>query len=167
MTPSKVFENPITKKKLSDLYDFSSNDVIRVLIALRQSNLHGGAQTYFIDGTSMDDSDSYALCLRGICKETVRGKQRAPHEYWSFLADGISRWLQELVDSAWWDLTKMIDADLQDRRKNAKEIAYEMPDDAVKSAAKHRLELIEYGDGRDAGNAVAGEEEMKVAARGM
>jgi len=153
MEPSRVFAS---KGEPSDLLDFWSTDIIRVFMALRQSNAHG-AQSYFIDNTGKGDDGAYTLCLRGMCKKPKVETQSEPHEYWPFLGGGIWQALEELAEVAWWDPMTVVKKGLTDRKKHAREIAKDLPDEDVEEAAKQTLEIMVY----DAGQAVP-DEEMKA-----
>jgi hypothetical protein len=146
MTPSRVFAKP--KGEPSDLSDFSSTEIVRVFMALRQSNVHG-AQSYFIDDTGKDDDGAYTLCLRGMCKKPKVETQSEPHEYWPFLSGGIWEELEALAGVAWWDPMTVVTTGLTDRKKHAREIAKDLPDAAVEEAAKHTLEIMVYDAGQE------------------
>ncbi|KAE8991966.1 hypothetical protein PR002_g20694 [Phytophthora rubi] len=152
MKPSRVFGTRRAEDKQPELSGFPSTDVIRVYIALRQSNLRG-AQSYLIDGTGRGDDGAYTLCLRGVCKDSdENAEETQTAEYWRFLRDDIAEELKNLAEAAWWDPMQVIKADLVHHQRHARAVAEEL----VVDAAKHTLEIMDY-------DTAPGDEEMKAA----
>ncbi|KAE9005511.1 hypothetical protein PR003_g17166 [Phytophthora rubi] len=153
LSPANVFKK---QREKHELVDFSSLDVVRIYISLRESNRNKPARSYLIDATGMSEEpdanrDSYTLCLRGICKDPSSNSQVKPSEHWRFLDHEIWEQLKDLAESAWWDPMKAIKDDLRFRKKNAKVMMKELPDVEVLGAAKHTLELLRYEKDADDG----------------
>ncbi|KAE9064617.1 hypothetical protein PF010_g28537, partial [Phytophthora fragariae] len=117
LSPASVFKNEEEKR---ELVDFSSLDVVRIYISLRESTYNNPARSYLIDATGMSEEpdaekDSYTLCLRGICQDPKLNAQVKPSEHWRFLGHNIWEQLKDLAESAWWDPMKAIKDDLRFR----------------------------------------------------
>ncbi|GMF57213.1 unnamed protein product [Phytophthora fragariaefolia] len=148
LSPASVFKK---KEGKHELVDFSSLDVVRIYMSLRESNYNKPARSYLIDATGLSeepdaDNESYTLCLRGICKEPKFGSQMKPSKHWRFLDHNIWEQLKDLAESAWWDPMKAITADLRSRKKYAEEMMQELPDAEVLDGARHTLELLPYDE---------------------
>ncbi|KAE9063985.1 hypothetical protein PF001_g30797, partial [Phytophthora fragariae] len=144
LSPASVFKNEEEKR---ELVDFSSLDVVRIYISLRESTYNNPARSYLIDATGMSEEpdaekDSYTLCLRGICQDPKLNAQVKPSEHWRFLGHNIWEQLKDLAESAWWDPMKAIKDDLRFREKYANAMTKELPDAEVLNGAKHTLELL-------------------------
>ncbi|GMF52865.1 unnamed protein product [Phytophthora fragariaefolia] len=148
LSPASVFKKTEGKHKL---VDFSSLDVVRIYMSLRESNYTNPARSYLIDATGWSeepdaDSESYTLCLRGMCKEPTVDTQVKPSKHWWFLDHNSWELLKDLTESAWWDPMKAIKADLRSRKKYAKMMMTELPDAEVLDGARHTLELLPYDE---------------------
>ncbi|GMG14556.1 unnamed protein product [Phytophthora fragariaefolia] len=148
LSPASVFKKTEGKH---ELVDFSSLDVVRIYMSLRESNYTNPARSYLIDATGWSeepdaDNESYTLCLCGMCKEPTVDAQVKPSKHWRFLDHNIWEQLKDLAESAWWDPMKVIKTDLRSRKEYATMMMKELPDGEVLDGARHTLELLPFDE---------------------
>lgn len=165
LTPASVFEVNEDNYDKHELSEFSPRKMIRIFMSLRESNMNKPAQSYLIDkaGATCVDEESYSLCLRGTCRLPKRGSE-ASLTYWPFLlSPKVSDQLACLADSAWWDPSARIKADIVRRSKETTAAALkgDMPDEELEEGVDFTLQLVPYVEA-GAENDV----EMKAAVEG-
>jgi hypothetical protein len=148
LTPASVFHVNEKKHRRHELSEFTPRRMIRIFMSLRESNMKKPAQSYLIDKTeaTFASEESYSLCLRGTCRLPMRGS-KAPLAYWSFLhSQEVSDQLARLADSAWWDPSARIQADLARRSKyrDATALKEDLPDKELKEGVAYTLRLVPY-----------------------